>query len=151
MKRRLKFKMDEKMRLNLTKEEIEKITHIAKDRKFDSNAVNTIYTETEEDKLIVFNKSYRFLGSLSSDFRIEENIRKKIISFNDNFKEIYHESIILISKLNEGIFFGLECVKRNISKLYSKNSEKINLLIDEVYPIGKTLRTFNPEEFQGVE
>jgi len=134
----------EEIKLQLTEEEIRKISKIASDRKFSIKNVESIYTQDSVEKMKVFVKSYRFLFHLQNNIK-EKEIRDKISNYLKNINNIYVESVKLLEKLDSRIEYGKHRYKQKLFDLMLENITIIDDLIDVVFPLGRVVKLFDPE------
>ncbi len=134
----------EEIKLQLTEEEIRKISKIASDRKFIIKNVETIYTQDAIEKMKVFVKSYRFLFHLQNNIK-EKEISDKISNYLKNINNIYVESVKLLEKLDSPIEYGKHRQKNKLFNLMLENITIIDDLIDVVFPLGRVVKLFDPE------
>jgi len=134
----------EEIKLQLTEEEIRKISKIASDRKFIIKNVETIYAQDAVEKMKVFVKSYRFLFHLQNNIK-EKEISDKISNYLKNINNIYVESVKLLEKLDSRIEYGKHRYKQKLFDLMLENITIIDDLIDVVFPLGRVVKLFDPE------
>lgn len=134
----------ENIKLQLTEEEIRKISKIASDRKFSIKNVESIYTPDAVEKMKVFVKSYRFLFHLQNNIK-EQEIRDKISNYLKNINNIYVESVKLLEKLDSRIEYGKHRYKQKLFNLMLENIKIVDDLIDSVFPLGRVVKLYDPE------
>lgn len=134
----------EEIKLQLTEEEIRKISKIASDRKFSIKNVESIYTQDAVEKMKVFVKSYRFLFHLQNNIK-EKEIRDKISNYLKNINNIYVESVKLLEKLDSRIEYGKHRQKKKLFDLMLENIKIVDDLIDSVFPLGRVVKLYDPE------
>jgi hypothetical protein len=134
----------EEIKLQLTEEEIRKISKIASDRKFIIKNVESIYTQDAVEKMKVFVKSYRFLFHLQNNIK-EKEISEKISNYLKNINNIYVESVKLLEKLDSRIEYGKHRYKQKLFDLMLENIKIVDDLIDVVFPLGRVVKLYDPE------
>jgi len=135
--------------LKFSEEELNKIGKIARERKFKVSDDKFIYPEKTIDEIKLFCKSYRFLTILSNSIE-EENLRNRIKEYLAEYQLLYKRLLKTESKLNGDISFGDSAIIRRANNIIVKNRIKILLFFDSVFPIGRHLKLYNPDDSVGV-
>lgn len=131
--------------LNLTDEEKNKMGEMMREHKFPMEK-DFLYS-SNIDKINNFIRCYRYLDNLSNTEIIEEPIRNKIKNFLLQFEEGMKKIDFLMGKRNVIMKHRLS---KEIISFVNNNSEKINFLLDVVYPLGRVTSLYNPDESVGV-
>lgn len=138
--------------LNLTQSEIDAISNTANDRRFSFRKEEFLYSSDMVEKLKIFIKCYRFLSLLATSFKSNENYKEiftKIVNALNKTNSIYVNGEILINSIKKDSKFGNINVNRDIKKLVEHNLETINMIINETFPIGRIVKSYNPDEAAG--
>lgn len=136
--------------LNLDETEQTIINVVSRDNKFAMSGTEIIYPQTNIDKLRFFIDSYKFLFSLSKTKSVTIAIQNKIELYLKQFVELYDKANILYIKINVNINFGKNSIMNKIDDFMLAADEKINSLIAEIFPLGKVIKSFDPDESQGL-
>jgi hypothetical protein len=133
--------------------EIDLISAVANDRRFKLNKDDFIYSETYKDKLKCFLKCYRFLENLKVSLVDNDNAKVIIDKMNIILKDyfnIFKVGDYLINSLSKSSSFNNLGIEWKIKLLVSENVISINLLIDTIFPIGRVIRSYDPDEAAGI-
>lgn len=140
-------------KLNLIKEELDIISKTARDIKFKNFKDEFIYPNTYKEKLKSFVKSYRFIQSLHSNLvgiESNQNIVNKLYLYYNQLTNLYNESEFLLNQIKPEIHFGNNIVEYKIKNLVYENNIIINQVIDDIFPIGRVISSYNPDQEVGV-
>lgn len=134
--------------LALTDDEINKISKIARERKFKLSTENVLYPTNMQFKGDTFLKSYDFLSILVSHLNTHMEIRDKIKEFLLQFESLYME----LCKLAPGVtsWFGRKQIEKRFSNIVLNNISDINLLINGAFPVGRTVEIYDPDDAAGI-
>ena len=136
----------------LTKTEVDKISTIARDRKFETKGMTFIYPVDSVSRLKFFIRSYRFLSAIVNDVpEADEVIKKKILDYlhNEEFMKLYKEALRLDIKNKNTIFFGKHRTTRKIEEFAINNYEILEHITDVVFPLGRLVKQYDPSEHVG--
>ncbi|MFW5794142.1 MAG: hypothetical protein ACOCV1_01535 [Bacillota bacterium] len=139
--------MDNIKNLDLSEEEMSKISKEARERKFRIKDEKFLYSEKIEDNISCFIKSYRFLINLSNGLlRTNKKISQKIKDYLKQFEDIFFKCIEIEYDLSKDIEYGKARVKRKANKIINKNYNLFQTLIDDVYPLGRIIKEYDPSD-----
>lgn len=138
------------VRLDFSVDELNKVSQIARDTRFNVMGSKLLYPDSNEEKMDFFLKGYVFLDSLSQrkdirDDAITNKLKEYLKQFEDVYKKLSHLKIMSQSDLS----FGESRIKKQISQIIMDNDQLIRMLLVDVYPIGKIMKFFDPEMHVG--
>lgn len=140
-------------KLNLIQTETDIISKGAQEVKFKYNKEDFIYPITYKEKLKSFVKCYRFLQNLYQSLVIvntNKEISDKIYAYYKQLDEIYFEGEFLLNSIKKDIHFGNNIIEDKIKNLVYNNNLTINQVIDEIFPVGRRVVLYNPDENVGI-
>lgn len=142
--------MSDKIKLELSEDEINKISKTARDLKFNDDK-KILYDKDSIELLDNFISSYKFLKALSNNIKLtQENLSKRI----KNYVEYHNEMFKMLRKFEVELKTDSEYKKINISKdlnvFISENEEILRDFVNTTYPIGKRIKTYDPDEAIGL-
>jgi hypothetical protein len=132
--------------LVLTQEEITKISTVAKDRKFLIKNVEPLYPRSELDKVNYFLDSYRFLAHIATTLERDEAIKKKITEYLGKVTDLYKKLIEMRAKYYNSPAFNKHRLKNKLVDCAIDNILLMDAIIDSTFPIGRSVKMYNPEE-----
>lgn len=135
-------------KLDLASTEIDKISKIARDNKFETKGLAFLYDDDPQHKLDNFIKGYRFLFHIANETD-DAGIGQKIQDYLNSLKSELQTAIRLQQLARLKTHFALHRNKRNVALFVTDNLVTIENLLDIVYPLGKVVKQYDPGETQG--
>jgi len=135
-------------RLSLSGDQLAKIVAIARDYKFASTGQEILYPRTDEIKLDFFIKGYSFIKGLSLNVSIDSTIQELFKEYIKQFEDFYKECISIKASLDSSIEFGKSKAYARLTDFIIKNTDIINTMLLDIYPIGRVVKQFDPEAGQ---
>lgn len=138
-------------KINLTTEQLNAISKEARSRKFNVKDLDLIYPTTNSDYIIYFCQCYDFLGILIDNLEQDNfKIIRKVKEFRVQFKELYNQSL----KLKNLITFTTSdlskvIISKKINKFVIENLDEIKIMLNEVFPVGRMVYQYDPNEVVG--
>lgn len=78
-----------------------------------------------------------------------KEVKEKIDSFVKQFEDLNRTIYYLHNNLSKQFEYGKSSYVLKAETLILDNYEKISILIDDVYPLGKVVSMYDPEEAAG--
>lgn len=142
------------MKLKLNSEQIQAINSLARQRKFTQDK-RVIYNENNISLITNFIKSYEFLNNLSEnileDTEEQKSSKKEIEKYLQSYKILFLESHKLLNLLNLEINFGKSNFQNKLRNLIEENKEQIISFINTIFPIGRVISVYDPDEAVGIK
>jgi len=132
--------------LKFTTDEINKLSITAKDRKYAVKNVEPLYPKNDMERIDFFINSYRFLSHLLNTMEDSDGIKKKISDYIGSVTDLYKNLITLRSKYQNSPSFNRHRMKDKMLDYANDNILLIDSLVDAVFPLGRTVKMFDPDE-----
>lgn len=138
------------LKLDLSNEDKDKISALARECKYGIlNKSESLYTNDIFEKLEILINSFRFLSAISNNSKIEEASKNKINDFLNTYKLIHNTALDFKFKSSRGELLKFK-ISKKLNHFLNNNVKPINLIIDEAFYLGRTIRMFDPDEEQGL-
>lgn len=136
--------------LIISEDEINKISKIASDRKMDFPK-SKLYEKDNITILENFCDSYTFLSVLANNIKVSnKEIYEKINKYFINFNDLYVDCRLFLNKSKISINFGSARRKQKLDLFVLKKIKIIQDFINTVFPIGKRVTLYDPDEAAGI-
>lgn len=135
------------MTILLSDEECGKMAQMLRLNKF-RMSLDIIYPEKSDDLIPNFIKAIRFLTNLSNSVG-ESTIKEKIQEYLKGKIELRDEAIHLHDRLFHSTPMNRSIKRMKMVEFTTKNRNIIEDVIDTVVPIGRVVRTIDPDQTAG--
>jgi len=129
--------------LELEDSEKNELSRLARESKSLINEREAIYS-TSIDRIKIFIDYYLFLSINSKNVVLKLEIRNKIKRYLEQFSELFLKFEELMDKLRR-IVYGKNRLIQKIEFLSKDNISYVEILISDVFPLGKIVKSYDPE------
>lgn len=134
---------------SFTDNEMISIGNEIKGHKFDYKGTELIYPTSSSQKLLFFVSSIRLIQNLANQYSgRNRSMHTKLNVILIKYGSLYVFALRLLTKLEPDVDFNKHRILRKIEIMFIENKDKIDALIDFIFPLGTSVKTVDPDEVQ---
>ena len=133
--------------LYLTDIEKNKFNKVARDNKYSKGEKEMMYSDfISKAQLFVNYCNFLFLNLKNVEF--DKVLQDKLEVYTYQFKDIYDKFTVLLDEYFKTNVLKKSIINKKIIDLFLK-TPKINIILTDIFPIGRTIKEYDPEEYLG--